>query len=53
MGSRTYLTALTRGVEGRGKMWKDDRYHDGREMVESEEGAKLGEKIWAEMANEL
>lgn len=53
MGSRTYLTALTRGPESQGRMWKDDRYYDGGEMVESEEGAEFGEKVWAEVVHEL
>jgi NAD(P)-dependent dehydrogenase (short-subunit alcohol dehydrogenase family) len=48
-GSREYVSAITRGKESQGKLWKDDRYFDGGEMVESAEGKKFGEKIWKEM----
>ncbi|ERF76959.1 hypothetical protein EPUS_02671 [Endocarpon pusillum Z07020] len=27
-GSRSYVSALTRGVDGHGKMWKDDEYRE-------------------------
>jgi NAD(P)-dependent dehydrogenase (short-subunit alcohol dehydrogenase family) len=48
-GSRQYVSAITRGKESQGKLWKDDKYYDGGEMVESTEGKKFGEKIWKEM----
>lgn len=48
-GSRQYVSAITRGKESQGKLWKDDRYYDGGEMLESAEGKKFGEKIWQEM----
>ncbi len=27
-GSRSYISAVTRGVDGHGKMWKDDKYYE-------------------------
>jgi NAD(P)-dependent dehydrogenase (short-subunit alcohol dehydrogenase family) len=50
-GSRLYVSAITRGKESQGKIWKDDRYFDGGEMVESAEGKKFGEKVWKEMVD--
>jgi NAD(P)-dependent dehydrogenase (short-subunit alcohol dehydrogenase family) len=50
-GSRLYVSAITRGKESQGKMWKDDRYVDGGEMVESAQGKRFGEKVWKEMVD--
>jgi NAD(P)-dependent dehydrogenase (short-subunit alcohol dehydrogenase family) len=48
-GSRQYVSAITRGKESQGKLWKNDKYFDGGEMVESAEGRKFGEKMWKEL----
>ena len=48
-GSRQYVSAITRGKESQGKLWKDDKYYDGGEMVESQEGRKFGDKVWKEL----
>jgi NAD(P)-dependent dehydrogenase (short-subunit alcohol dehydrogenase family) len=48
-GSRQYVSAITRGRESQGKLWKDDIYFDGGRMVESAEGKKFGEKMWKEL----
>jgi NAD(P)-dependent dehydrogenase (short-subunit alcohol dehydrogenase family) len=52
-GSRQYVSAITRGKESQGKLWKDDRYFDGGEMVESAEGKRFGEKMWKEMVDAM
>jgi NAD(P)-dependent dehydrogenase (short-subunit alcohol dehydrogenase family) len=48
-GSRTYVSALTQGPESQGRMWKDDRYYDGGEMVESADGQRFAGKMWKEV----
>ncbi|KAF7509384.1 hypothetical protein GJ744_008107 [Endocarpon pusillum] len=48
-GSRSYVSALTRGVDGHAKMWKDDEYQDLGPMLDSEQGQKLGNEVWREM----
>jgi NAD(P)-dependent dehydrogenase (short-subunit alcohol dehydrogenase family) len=52
-GSRQYVSAITRGKESQGKLWKDDRYFDGGKMVESAEGKKFGEKMWKELVEAM
>ena len=51
VGSRTYISAVTRNVEGQGKLWKNDKYFYGGEMIETAEGRKFGGKIWKEMTD--
>ena len=48
-GSRQYVSAITRGKESQGQLWKDDKYYDGGEMVESKEGKQFGDKVWNEL----
>lgn len=50
-GAEIYLSTLEQGIEARGEQWKDDRlWTKGvHERMESEEGKKLGEKVWREM----
>ena len=50
-GSRTYVSAVTRSDESQGKLWKDDRYFDGGEMIDSDDGKTFGEKMWREMVD--
>jgi NAD(P)-dependent dehydrogenase (short-subunit alcohol dehydrogenase family) len=52
-GSRQYVSAITRGRESQGKMWKNDVYFDGGKMVESAEGKKFGEKMWKELVGAM
>jgi NAD(P)-dependent dehydrogenase (short-subunit alcohol dehydrogenase family) len=50
-GAEIYMTSLEQGIEARGQQWKDDRlWTKGvRERMESDEGKKLGDKVWDEM----
>ena len=49
-GARTYVTALTRPKDSQGKLWKNDEYFNGGEMIESEEGKKFGDQMWKEIS---
>jgi len=52
-GANSYISALTRDADGNGKLWKDDKYYDGGEMIESEVGKKFGDIVWKEMIEVL
>ena len=52
-GSRSYISAVTRGEDGQGKLWKNDQYSYAGEMIESEESAKFSERVWDEMLEVL
>ena len=52
-GSRQYVSAITRGRESQGKLWKNDVYFDGGKMVENAEGKKFGEKMWKELVGAM
>lgn len=49
-GANTYITSLEQGLEARGELWKDDRFHivEARTNIKSEEGLKVGERVWRE-----
>lgn len=47
-GANIYITALGRGEEVRGEMWKDDKVigTEADEMMRSESGKKFGDDVW-------
>ena len=49
-GSRSYVSAVNRGSDSQGQLWKDDRYYDKcGEMIGTPQGDKLGDQTWKEL----
>jgi len=48
-GANTYTTALERGAETHGQMWKNDRVFEPGPMMTTPEGNQFGEKTWQEV----
>lgn len=48
-GSRSYVSALTRGEESQGKIWKNDSCDHEADFLDSPEGKAFGDKVWLEM----
>lgn len=51
-GSRIYVSAVNRGADSQGQLWKDDKYYTGQElgeMIGTSEGDKLGNETWEEL----
>ncbi|KIW22246.1 uncharacterized protein PV07_12152 [Cladophialophora immunda] len=48
-GANTYITALVRGDETHGEMWKNDRVFEPGPMLKTEEGKAFGERMWSEV----
>ncbi|KIW74441.1 hypothetical protein Z517_12381 [Fonsecaea pedrosoi CBS 271.37] len=48
-GANSYLTALVRGEETHGEMWKNDRVFEPGPMLKTEEGRAFGEKVWSQV----
>jgi NAD(P)-dependent dehydrogenase (short-subunit alcohol dehydrogenase family) len=51
-GARIYVSAVNRGADSQGQLWKDDRYYSGSElgeMIGTAEGDKLGNETWKDL----
>lgn len=51
-GSRSYVSAITRGADSQGQLWKDDKYYSDSElgeMIGTSEGEKLGDETWKDL----
>jgi NAD(P)-dependent dehydrogenase (short-subunit alcohol dehydrogenase family) len=48
-GANTFISALTLGDDSQGELWKDDRVYETPPMITTEEGQKLGDKVWGEV----
>jgi NAD(P)-dependent dehydrogenase (short-subunit alcohol dehydrogenase family) len=51
-GSRSYVSAVTRGADSQGQLWKDDKYYSNSElgeMIGTAEGDKLGDETWKDL----
>jgi NAD(P)-dependent dehydrogenase (short-subunit alcohol dehydrogenase family) len=49
-GANTYITALGRGDDTHGEMWKNDRVFEVGPMLQTEETRKFGEKVAKEIS---
>jgi NAD(P)-dependent dehydrogenase (short-subunit alcohol dehydrogenase family) len=52
-GARIYVSAVNRGADSQGQLWKDDKYYTGGElgeMIGTPQGNKLGDKTWKDLA---
>ena len=54
-GANIYVSALGKGEEVRGEMWRDDKVMDeeAEEMMKSEGGVKWGDAVWREVKGAL
>lgn len=52
-GARIYVSAVNKGADSQGQIWKDDRYYDGGEMIGTSQGEKLGDETWKELVEVL
>ena len=48
-GCNIYLSGIKQDMKVHGEMWRNDRVWPAGEMVTSEDGKKMGDKIWREI----
>lgn len=51
-GARIYVSAVNRGADSQGQLWKDDKYYVGNElgeMIGTPPGNKLGDETWKDL----
>lgn len=48
-GANSYISALTRGTDSQGVLWKDDKFYPVGEMLTSDRGKEFGDVVWEEL----
>ena len=52
-GSRSYISAIGLGEDSQGKFWKNDRFEESGQCLDTKEGQAYGDVVWKEVVEIL